>query len=124
MVNPLKAPTWAQLQFVIDDSSVANVVILGQTGVGKSYFANGLFGNENPDEGFFGTGGTSTSCTRMSFEVSGLFYGGKLNSYGVHDMKMNLFDTPGFDDTDLCLIDQNNRQIAKKFEKDWFQKNQ
>jgi GTPase SAR1 family protein len=101
----------------IDDSSVANVVILGQTGVGKSYFANGLFGNENPDEGFFGTGATSTSCTRTSFGVSGLFYGGKLNSYGVHDMKMNLFDTPGFDDTDPCQIDRNNRKIAKKFEK-------
>ena len=35
----------------IDNVRVPNVIMLGKTGAGKSFFGSGLFGAEDPDKG-------------------------------------------------------------------------
>jgi GTPase SAR1 family protein len=103
--------------YEIEGKRVPNIVILGQTGAGKSYFSNGLMGYTNPDIGPFGTGDSSVSCTRkpQGFHVN--FYNNTLNQYGVHPMKMNIFDTPGFGDSDTCQIEANKQRIANEISK-------
>ena len=36
---------------LIDNVRVPNIIMLGKTGAGKSFFGSGLFGAENPDKG-------------------------------------------------------------------------
>ena len=96
---------------------VPNIVILGNTGVGKSFYGNGILGSENPDSGHFGTSGLDNSCTRGAKGVFGHFYGGMLSSYNVESMPMNVIDTPGFADSDPCQIEKNKQRIASSFDK-------
>ena len=35
----------------IDNFRVPNIIMLGKTGAGKSFFGSGLFGAEDPDKG-------------------------------------------------------------------------
>ena len=35
----------------INNVRVPNIILLGKTGAGKSFFGSGLFGAENPDKG-------------------------------------------------------------------------
>ena len=35
----------------VNNSRVPNIILLGKTGAGKSFFGSGLFGAENPDKG-------------------------------------------------------------------------
>ena len=35
----------------IENSRVPNIIMLGKTGAGKSFFGSGLFGAEDPDKG-------------------------------------------------------------------------
>ena len=35
----------------INSKRVPNIIMLGPTGAGKSFFGNGLFGEKNPEEG-------------------------------------------------------------------------
>jgi GTP-binding protein EngB required for normal cell division len=102
----------------IDGKRVPNIVILGQTGAGKSYFANGLLGYQDPDSGPFGTANSAQSCTRSPRGVHADFYNNFLEQYGIERMKMNLFDTPGFGDSDTCQIEANKRRIANQFSKE------
>jgi len=100
----------------LDGNRVPNIVILGKTGSGKSYFCNGLMGFEFPDNGIFGTGGSAVSCTRKPRGVHGRFYSDLLINYGVESMAMNLYDTPGFADSDKCQIEANKQRIVEKFD--------
>ena len=95
-----------------DGKTVPNVVIIGNTGIGKSYYANGIMGGLNPDTGFFGTSGSDISCTRGVKGVSGQFYGGRLTHYDVEPMLVNFYDTPGFADSDPCQIEKNKERIV------------
>ena len=40
----------------IDNVRVPNVIMLGKTGAGKSFFGSGLFGAEDPDKGISSSG--------------------------------------------------------------------
>lgn len=95
---------------------IPNVVILGNTGVGKSYYGNGIMGNLDPNTGYFGTSNSHVSCTRGATGVSGFFYNQLLTSYGVEPMEMNFYDTPGFADSDPCQIEKNKERIAAALE--------
>ena len=44
----------------------------------------------------------------------GLLFGNNLIAYGVTKMPINVFDTPGFFDSDECRMDENKRQIASQ----------
>ena len=95
-----------------DGKAIPNIVIIGNTGAGKSYYANGLTGQPDPNIGFFGTSSSHDSCTRGVKGVLTSFYGGRLASYNVKPYLMNLFDTPGFADSDPCQIEKNKERIA------------
>jgi len=56
---------------------------------------NGLLGYPNPNAGIVPVGMSSRSCTRSISSVTGKFFGGKLVKYGISDMPLNVFDTPG-----------------------------
>ena len=73
-------------------------------------------GYDHPDEGIFGTGHTAVSCTRKPAGVHGLFYNGLLKEYGVEPMPINLYDTPGFADSNRCQIEANKQRIVEKFD--------
>ena len=73
-------------------------------------------GFEFPDNGIFGTGGSAVSCTRKPRGVHGRFYSDLLINYGVESMAMNLYDTPGFADSDKCQIEANKQRIVEKFD--------
>ena len=95
-----------------DGETIPNIVIIGNTGAGKSYYANGLMGQPDPNIGYFGTSNSHDSCTRDVKGVLTSFYGGRLSSYNVKPFLMNLFDTPGFADSDPCQIEKNKERIA------------
>ena len=69
-------------------------------------------GQPDPNIGFFGTSSSHDSCTRGVKGVLTSFYGGLLSSYDVEPFPMNLFDTPGFADSDPCQIEKNKERIA------------
>ena len=98
-------------------NNIPNVVVLGNTGVGKSYYGNGLMGNLDPNTGYFGTSDSHLSCTRGASGVSGYFYDQLLTSYNVEPMLMNFYDTPGFADSDPCQIEKNKERIASTMDK-------
>lgn len=75
--------------------TISNIVLLGPTGVGKSYFLNGLLGYTNPNVGIFPVGISSESCTRKISSVTGKIFNGKLKNYGIDNILMKVFDTPG-----------------------------
>jgi hypothetical protein len=98
-------------------NDIPNVVVIGNTGIGKSYYGNGLMGNLDPNTGYFGTSSSHASCTRGATGVSGYFYGQLLTSYNVEPMMMNFYDTPGFADSDPCQIEKNKERIAATLDK-------
>ena len=77
------------------DKNLPNIVLLGPTGVGKSYFLNGLLGHINPNVGVFPVGMKSRSCTREISTATGKIFDGKLRNYGIDNTLMKVFDTPG-----------------------------
>ena len=77
------------------DKNIPNIVLLGPTGVGKSYFLNGLLGQTNPNIGIFPVGMKSSSCTREISSATGDIFDGKLKNYGIDKKLVKVFDTPG-----------------------------
>ena len=44
----------------------------------------------------------------------GLLFGNNFNAYGVKKMPINVYDTPGFFDSDECQNDNNKKKIASQ----------
>jgi hypothetical protein len=82
---------------------IPNIIMLGATGSGKSYYGNGLLGAQNPcppihstiDTNYFGCGKSSNSVTRNVKAQYGTYFGDMYNKYGVKPMEINIYDTPG-----------------------------
>ena len=88
------------------------------SGAGKSYFLNGLMGNQDPDAGPFGVGDSTHSCTKDVTGYSGSILNKKYTKYGIQGLQANFYDTPGFSDSDSCLIEKNKKLIAKNLDKE------
>ena len=43
-----------------------------------------------------------------------MFFGNNFTAYGITEMPINVYDTPGFFDSNDCQIDNNKRQIASQ----------
>jgi hypothetical protein len=103
---------------------IPNVIMLGSTGAGKSYYGNGLLGAQNPcppihstvAKNYFGCGHSSNSVTRNVKAQYGTYFDDMYSQYGVKPMDLNVYDTPGFYDTDPGQILQNKRLIAKQLD--------
>jgi hypothetical protein len=103
---------------------IPNVIMLGATGSGKSYYGNGLLGATNPcppihstiHTNYFGCGKSSDSVTKNVKAQYGKYFGDIYREYGVKPMEVNIYDTPGFFDSDPNKIIQNKRLIAKQLD--------
>jgi predicted GTPase len=108
----------------VDTSGDAfNIVLVGRTGAGKSYFANALLGYLKPGqkEGVpFSAKDTSKSVTQNVKANSGNLFGGLYNKeLGVpENVKINVFDTPGFSDANIENIVKNKLLIASSLKND------
>ena len=47
----------------------------------------------------------------------GTLFGNNFTAYNIHEMPINVVDTPGFFDSDECQMDINKRQIASQIGK-------
>ena len=73
-------------------------------------------GNKDPDSGPFGVGSAASSCTKNVTGYFGKVLNGEYGNYGVKGMHANFFDSPGFSDSDACLIEKNKKYIATHFD--------
>jgi len=101
---------------VPDGDNAYNIVIVGETGTGKSYFANGLLGSLNPgrDGNEFSVRGGKAGHTQNISVASGLLFGGRYDSdLGLSEsIKINVFDTPGLKDSNVTNVRKNKLLIA------------
>jgi predicted GTPase len=87
----------------IKGNRIPNVIMLGATGSGKSYYGNGLLGAQNPcppihstiHTNYFGCGKSSNSVTTNVKAQYGTYFGDMYREYGVKPMEVNIYDTPG-----------------------------
>merc|ERR1712227_1002509 len=101
---------------------VYNIVIVGETGAGKSYFANGLLGAKYPGRRgtLFTVRGGQGSQTQSLAVGSGTLFGGRYDrELGLKEsIKINVFDTPGFMDTNIDNLRKNKLLIATAIKKE------
>merc|ERR1711962_1028633 len=109
------------------DPNAINIIIIGVTGAGKSYFTNALLGCQTPNDCCPGTsrcneGAEETcpyattspaanSCTQTVDGFPGTIYNSHYRKHGI-DVKIRIFDTPGFGDADPDNIYKNKLLIA------------
>ena len=89
-------------------SSYPTVFLFGQTGAGKSYFANALSGETNPVAGSFAVGTGMHSQTKLVRVSVHDFFKNEKRDYGIESFKLNILDSPGFSDDDFKDIDSVN----------------
>jgi len=101
---------------------VYNIVIVGETGAGKSYFANGLLGAKYPGRRgtLFTVRGGQGSQTQSLAVGSGTLFGGRYDrELGLEkSIKINVFDTPGFMDSNIDNVRKNKLLIATAIKKE------
>ena len=115
---------------VLPDDDVLNIALVGLTGAGKSYFGNALLGlikiiqngrNKNflgsmsPGIGpYFKSKATQASVTSDIKGQTGILFGGHYDKeLGLSKpQRINVYDTPGFDDSDKSQLEKNKLLIS------------
>jgi len=111
-------------QLNVDQSGEAiNIVLVGRTGAGKSYFGNALLGSLEPgrkDRVPFPAKESQASHTQNIYAQTGTLFGGYYDKeLGLSEpLKVNVFDTPGFADSDPENIKKNKLLIASAIKND------
>merc|ERR1712136_278624 len=132
-------PTWAcrkdktiqevmkklrEQQLHVDQSGEAiNIVLVGRTGAGKSYFGNALLGSLTPgrkDGVPFSAKESSVSHTQNIYAHTGRLFGGYYDKeLGLSEpKKVNVFDPPGFAAFNPDNIKKNKLLIASAIKND------
>ena len=108
------------------NEDLPTVMLLGQTGAGKSYFGNALLGYVDPSKGIFRTrnshGSTNSipsfnSVTAGINAQTGSFFQNNVQRYlPVEHFRLNVVDTPGWGDTDPTKRSINAQRIAQSLQ--------
>merc|ERR1719284_2048184 len=100
---------------VLPDEDVLNIALVGLTGAGKSYFGNALLGSMSPGIGsYFKSKATQASVTSDIKGQTGILFGGHYDKeLGLSKpQRINVYDTPGFDDSDKSQLEKNKLLIS------------
>ena len=91
-----------------------SILLIGETGVGKSSTANHLFNLKQPDGSFIEIAKTS-DCESMTRSTCEYLLKATSDDYQVKDLLLGLVDSPGFNDTSGTRQDACNFYSIKTF---------
>ena len=77
------------------NTALPTVMLVGQTGVGKSYLANAIFGQKRPKIGPFAIGDGMDAKTVHVRSREATFFGNRGEHMGLPKFRLNIVDTPG-----------------------------
>ena len=108
------------------NEDLPTVMLLGQTGAGKSYFGNALLGYVDPSNGIFRTANSHSSIDyipsfnsvtdEINVQTGSFFQNNAQRHLPVKHFRLNVVDTPGWGDADPTKRSINAQRIAQSLQ--------